>query len=270
MKKFYALQMFVYFVNMPENMDDEKNKNKIKEQYIFNKRLLHPKVQHKFNESCLFIINQIDLLDKETPEEDLKIKYRNIIKELNENADNLYITCFSSLYYLKYLSFEKLFKDNTNENIEKIWNFFYDKYQNSFFKIFRRFGNIMMNTIEKYENYFKIKFDENILEINNQYKDKIIEMYSKMEKLPSLDDEEQNEIASHLYNFYIKLNNSEYTFFNVRKEIFDYFEKIINNANETISKNYIFSLHNFFEGLDPLFEDENEEIKKVDKKNIEI
>ena len=258
------------FVNMPENMDDEKNKNKIKEQYIFNKRLLHPKVQHKFNESCLFIINQIDLLDKETPEEDLKIKYRNIIKELNENADNLYITCFSSLYYLKYLSFEKLFKDNTNENIEKIWNFFYDKYQNSFFKIFRRFGNIMMNTIEKYENYFKIKFDENILEINNQYKDKIIEMYSKMEKLPSLDDEEQNEIASHLYNFYIKLNNSEYTFFNVRKEIFDYFEKIINNANETISKNYIFSLHNFFEGLDPLFEDENEEIKKVDKKNIEI
>lgn len=258
------------FVNMPENMDDEKNKNKIKEQYIFNKRLLHQKVQHKFNESCLFIINQIDLLDKETPEEDLKIKYRNIIKELNENADNLYITCFSSLYYLKYLSFEKLFKDNTNENIEKIWNFFYDKYQNSFFKIFRRFGNIMMNIIEKYENYFKIKFDENILEINNQYKDKIIEMYSKMEKLPSLDDEEQNEIASHLYNFYIKLNNSEYTFFNVRKEIFDYFEKIINNANETISKNYIFSLHNFFEGLDPLFEDENEEIKKVDKKNIEI
>ena len=147
-------------MNKQENLDDDKNKNKIEAQYIFNKRLLHPKVREKFNETCLYIINQIDKLDKDTPEEDLKIKYKNLIKNIDESANNLTITCFSSLYYLKYLSFEKLFKENTIEAIEKIWQYFYEKYQNTFFRIFRAFGSVVIKDIEKYESFFKIRFDD--------------------------------------------------------------------------------------------------------------
>lgn len=127
----------------------------------------------------------------------------------------------------------------------------------------------MINAIEKYENLFKIEFDNNLLDADNQYKNEIIKVYSKMAKLPSLDDEEQNEIASHLYNFYLKLNDKNYNFFNVRKELIIDFENKINNANKLISRNYVFSLHTFFEELDPLFEDENKELKKEDEKNIE-
>ena len=257
------------FINKPENLDDERNKNKIQSQYIFNKKLLHPKIQGQFNETCLYIINQIDLLDKDTLEEDLKVKYENIIKEVDMNINNLSISFFSAHYYLKYLTFEKLFKENKTEQIEKIWEYFYEKYQNTFFRIFRRFGNIVINAIEKYENLFKIEFDNNLLDVDNQYKNEIIKVYSKMEKLPSLDDEEQNEIASHLYNFYLKLNDKNYNFFNVRKELIIDFENKISNANKLISRNYVFSLHAFFEELDPLFEDENKELKKEDEKNIE-
>ena len=148
-------------------------------------------------------------MNKDTPEEDLKIKYKNLIKEIDESADNLTITCFSSLYYLKYLSFEKLFKENTIEAIEKIWQYFYEKYQNTFFRMFKAFGKVVIKDIEKYESFFKIRFDDALLGIKNQYKDKVISVYSKMEKLPSLDEEEQNEISSHLYNFYLKLNDPE-------------------------------------------------------------
>ena len=220
------------FINKPENLDDERNKNKIQSQYIFNKKLLHPKIQGQFNETCLYIINQIDLLDKDTLEEDLKVKYENIIKEVDMNINNLSISFFSAHYYLKYLTFEKLFKENKTEQIEKIWEYFYEKYQNTFFRIFRRFGNIVINAIEKYENLFKIEFDNNLLDVDNQYKNEIIKVYSKMEKLPSLDDEEQNEIASHLYNFYLKLNDKNYNFFNVRKELIIDFENKISNANK--------------------------------------
>ena len=220
------------FINKPENLDDERNKNKIQSQYIFNKKLLHPKIQGQFNETCLYIINQIDLLDKDTLEEDLKVKYENIIKEVDMNINNLSISFFSAHYYLKYLTFEKLFKENKTEQIEKIWEYFYEKYQNTFFRIFRRFGNIVINAIEKYENLFKIEFDNNLLDVDNQYKNEIIKVYSKMAKLPSLDDEEQNEIASHLYNFYLKLNDKNYNFFNVRKELIIDFENKISNANK--------------------------------------
>ena len=257
------------FINKPENLDDERNKDKIQSQYIFNKKLLHPKIQGKFNETCLYIINQIDLLDKNTLEENLKVKYENIIKEVDISINNLSISLFSAHYYLKYLSFEKLFKGNKTEQIEKIWEYFYEKYQNTFFRIFRRFGNIVMNAIEKYESFFKIEFDNNLLDVDNQYKNEIIKVYSKKEKLPKLDDEEQNEIASHLYNFYLKLNDKNYNFFNVRKELIIDFENKINNANKLISRNYIFSLQTFFEELDPLFEDQNNELKKEDEKNIE-
>ena len=257
------------FVNKPENLDDDINVNKIKEQYSFNKRLLHPKIREKFNESCLYIINHIDNLDKDTSEDYLKKKFINFIKEVDPSVNNLTVSCFSASYYLKYLSFEKLFKENKTENIEKIWEYFYEKYQGIFFKIFRRFGSIIIKLIEKYENYFKIKFEDNLLDIKCPYKDEIIKVYSKMEKLPKLDEEEQNEIASHLYNFYLKLNDDNYVFFNVKKELITDINNKINNANKLISRNYIFSLQNFFEELDPLFEDDNYELKKEDEKNIE-
>ena len=259
------------FINKSENLDDESNRNNFKFQYIFNKKLLHPKIREKFNETCLYIINQIDILDKNTLEKDLKVKYENIIKEVDKGINNLSISFFSAHYYLKYLYFEKLFKENKTEQIEKIWEYFYEKYQNIFFKIFRRrFGTIVIKAIEKYEEFFKLEFDDNLLKVNNQYKNEIIKVYSKMEKLPSLDEEEQNEIASHLYNFYLKLNDKNYNFFNVRKELIIDFENKINNANKLISKNYIFSLQTFFEELEPLFEDENKELKKEDEKNIEV
>ena len=257
------------FINKPENLDDEMNVNKIKTQYAFNKKLLHPKIRQQFNESCLYIINQIDLLDKDTPEENLKEKFVKIIKEVDPSVNYLKISCFSAYYYLKYLSFEKLFKENKIEKIEKIWEHFYEKYQNYFFKFFRRFGSIVMNLIEKHESYFKIKFEDNLLDIECQYKDEVIKVYSKMEKLPRLDEEELNEIASHLYNFYLKLNDNNYHFFNVRKELITDIGNKINNANKLISRNYIFSLQTFFEELDPLFEDDNQELKKEDEKNIE-
>ena len=125
-----------------------------------------------------------------------------------------------------------------------------------------------MESIEKFENCFKIEFEDNLLEINCSYKEEIIKVYSKMEKLPRLDKEELNEIASHLYNFYLKLNDNNYKFFNVRKELITDINNKIKNANELISRNYIFSIHDFFEGLDPLFEDVNQEVKKEDEKNI--
>ena len=257
------------FVNKPENLDDEENVNKIITQYAFNKRLLHPKISSQFNESCLYIINQIDTLDKDTPEEKLIEQFKKIIKEVDPSINDLKISCFSASYYLKYLSFEKLFKEQKTEKIEKIWEYFYEKYQNLFFKIFRSFGSTVMKSIEKNESYFKIKFDDNLLGIKCEYKDKVIKEYSKMEKLPKLDEVELNEISSHLYNFYLKLNDNNYKFFNVRKELITDIENKINKANELISRNYIFSLQNFFEGLDPLFEDENEELKKEDEKSIE-
>ena len=257
------------FINKPENLDDDGNVNKIKLQYIFNKKLLHPKIREQFNESCLYIINQIDLLDKDTPEEVLKEKFFKIIKEVDPSVNNLTITCFSAYYYLKYLSFENLFKDNKTEKMEKIWEYFYEKYQGTFFRYFRRFGSIVMSSIEKQESYFKIKFDDNLLNIQCQYKDEIIKVYSNMERLPRLDEEEQNEIASHLYNFYLKLNDANYTFFNVRKEFMTDIDNKIKNADKLISRNYIYSLQSFFQELDPLFEDDNQELKKEDEKNIE-
>ena len=257
------------FINKPENLDDEGNVAKIKAQYIFNKRLLHPKIQQQFNESCLFIINQIDILDKDTPEEILKNKFRQIIEDIDQNADNLTISCFSAYYYLKYIEFEKLFKEQTTDKIEKIWQYFYEKYNGTFFRIFRSFGKIIISSIEKYESYFKLYFSDSFLDCNCEYKDKIIMVYSKMENLPRLDEEELNEIASHLYNFYLKLNDNNYKFYNVRKELFIDIENKINNANKLISKNYFFSLQNFFDELDPLFEDDNKELKKEDEKNIE-
>ena len=126
-----------------------------------------------------------------------------------------------------------------------------------------------MGSIEKYENYFKIKFEDNLLDIKCSYKEEIIKVYSKMEKLPKLDEEEQNEIASHLYNFYLKLNDNNYKFFNVRKEFITDINNKIKNANKLISRNYIFSLQNFFEELDPIFDEDNQELKKEDEKNIE-
>ena len=257
------------FINKPENLDDDGNVNKIQSQYIFNKKLLHPKIRHQFSESCLYIINQIDLLDKDTPEEVLKEKFVKIIKEIEPSVDNLSISCFSAYYYLKYLSFEKLFKENKPEKIEKIWEHFYEKYQGTFFRYFRRFGSIVMSSIEKQENYFKIKFDDNLLDMECQYKEEVIKTYSKMEKLPRLDEEEQNEIASHLYNIYLKLNDANYNFFNVRKELITDIDNKIKIADKLISRNYIYSLQNFFEELDPLFEDDNQELKKEDEKNIE-
>ena len=257
------------FINKPENLDDNINVNKLQQQYCFNKRLLHPKIRDNFNESCLYIINHIDKLDKDTSEEYLKQKFISIIKDVDSSVNDLTVTCFSASYYIKYLSFEKLFKENKIENIEKIWEFFYEKYQGTFFKIFRRFSSIIMGSIEKYENYFKIKFEDNLLDIKCSYKEEIIKVYSKMEKLPRLDEEEQNEIASHLYNFYLKLNDNNYKFFNVRKEFITDINNKIKNANKLISRNYIFSLQNFFEELDPIFDEDNQELKKEDEKNIE-
>ena len=257
------------FINKPSNLDDNGNVNKIKSQYIFNKKLLHPKIREKFSESCLYIINQIDLLDKDTSEEILKEKFVQIIKEVDPSAGNLAITCFSAYYYLKYLSFEKLYKEKKTEKIEKIWENFNEKYKSTFFRYFRSFGKIVMSSIEKQESYFKIKFDDNLLNMKCQYKDEVIKVYSNMEKLPRLDEEEQNEIASHLYNFYLKLNDDNYKFFNVRKELITDIDIKIKNAHKLISRNYIYSLQNFFEELAPLFEDDNQELKKEDEKNIE-
>lgn len=79
-----------------------------------------------------------------------------------------------------------------------------------------------------------------------------------MEYLPRLDEEELNEIASHLYYFYLKLNDANYKFFNVRKEFIIDINNKIKNADKLISRNYIFSLQNFFKELDPLFEDDNQ------------
>ena len=165
------------FINKPENLDDYINVYKLQQQYCFNKRLLHPKIRDNFNESCLYIINHIDKLDKDTSEEYLKQKFISIIKEVDSSVNNLTITCFSASYYIKYLPFEKLFKENKIENIEKIWEFFYEKYQGTFFKIFRRFSSVIMGVIEKYENYFKIKFEDNLLDINYPYKEEIIKVY---------------------------------------------------------------------------------------------
>ncbi len=81
-------------------------------------------------------------------DEKLKEKFEKIIKEEDENINNLIISCFSAKDYLKYLEFENLFKENTDENIKNIWNYFYGKYQKIFFKNFTEFNELITDSYE--------------------------------------------------------------------------------------------------------------------------
>ena len=47
----------------------------------------------------------------------------------------------------------------------------------------------MIKLIEKYEIFFKIKFENNLLDIKCSYKEEIMKVYSKIQKLHKLDEE---------------------------------------------------------------------------------
>ncbi len=78
-----------------------------------------------------------------------------------------------------------------------------------------------------------------------------------MDKLPKLDEEQLNEIVSHFYNFYLKINDNNYEFNKVRSELIINFKNKIEIADKLIKENYIHFLGDFFENLEPLFEKKN-------------
>ena len=253
-EKILCFNNICVFINKPEILDDDINVEKIKKQYSLNKKKIHYNNIENFNKTCLFIINKFQ---KEIKEEKLKEKFEKIIKEEDENINNLIISCFSAKDYLKYLEFENLFKENTDENIKNIWNYFYGKYQKIFFKNFTEFNELITDSYENNEFFFNIEFDENFLEQKNDYKQKFIEIYNKMDKLPKLDEEQLNEIVSHFYNFYLKINDNNYEFNKVRNELIINFKNKIEIADKLIKENYIHFLRDFFKNLEPLFEKKN-------------
>ena len=251
-EKILCFNNICVFINKPEFLDDEINVEKIKKQYSLNKDKIHYENVKNFNKTCLFIINKFQKEIKE--EEKLKEKFEKIIKAEDENINNLIISCFSAKDYLKYLEFENLFKENTDENIKNIWNYFYGKYQKKFFQNFTEFNQLITESNENNEYFFNIEFDDKFLEQKNDYKQKFIEIYNKMDKLPKLDEEQLNEIVSHFYNFYLKINDNNYEFNKVRNELIINFKNKIEIADDLIKKDYIHFLGDFFENLEPLFE----------------
>jgi GTP-binding protein EngB required for normal cell division len=254
-EKILCFNNICVFINKPEFLDDEINVEKIKKQYSLNKDKIHYENVKNFNKTCLFIINKFQKEIKE--EEKLKEKFEKIIKAEDENINNLIISCFSAKDYLKYLEFENLFKENSDENIKNIWNYFYGKYQKKFFQNFTEFNQLITESNENNEYFFNIEFDDKFLEQKNDYKQKFIEIYNKMDKLPKLNEAQLNEIVSHFYYFYLKINDNNYEFNKVRNELIINFKNKIEIADDLIKKDYILFLGDFFENLEPLFEKKN-------------
>ena len=254
-EKILCFNNICVFIKKPEFLDDEINVEKIKKQYSLNKDKIHYENVKNFNKTCLFIINKFQKEIKE--EEKLKEKFEKIIKAEDENINNLIISCFSAKDYLKYLEFENLFKENSDENIKNIWNYFYGKYQKKFFQNFTEFNQLITESNENNEYFFNIEFDDKFLEQKNDYKQKFIEIYNKMDKLPKLNEAQLNEIVSHFYYFYLKINDNNYEFNKVRNELIINFKNKIEIADDLIKKDYIHFLGDFFENLEPLFEKKN-------------
>ena len=280
-KKILRFSNCCIYINEPSSIDDEDSVNRMTNQYVNDKEKLFPILRPYFKDTCIFLINKIDLLVEES--EKIRIK-ENILKiiqtvENNIKKDDVNISYFSGKYFLDYLIVMNNYVYLLNKEPGKLLLKLYNEYYSNFNYLSYNFKGFIESKISKIEeNFFSDKSGENEeeeeIEIPQEFKQKIIMEIKKLENKQKLfKNKEDIEIINELYELCIKLKNKDfsntyysYQFFYDLKKTIEYTEKLF---KENIKNN----IKNFFKDIDILFtkeiKKEEEEIKKEKEKSLE-
>ena len=167
------------YINIAENLHTNESFNRMKQQYNEDKDHTFSTLQHKFIDTCLFLINKSDELSKKKDKEEAKNNLIEIISKIEplagQNKNRINISFFSGKYFFEYLENYQRYVTNMENNpiiisskeedeiIKKLYNI-YELFKNKDFsetKYSCKFFDDLKKVIIKAENLQKENFTKN-------------------------------------------------------------------------------------------------------------
>ena len=274
------------FINQHDSIDDDDSVKRLQAEYIRNKEKLDIKLQSKSIETCIFLINKIDELDKKNRENEknkIKEKIFKILGEVEENIPNNWnnIAFFSGKSFRDYLTYYRDFVEIIEnepfilfERFYKEWSKkpFYRKNYPAF--ILNKIGEAQekLELISNNNNDSDDEEEENIQvppNFNQLMTSVFVEFRQKYQA--KINPKEEKEIIENLYQIYNQIKTKDFSNTNFSQQFFQKIKEIIMVSDNVQNEILKIEMDNFFQSADQLFNrniEEEKAVKENEKENI--
>lgn len=216
------------YINEPKTINDEINVNRMREQYLSDKSKVCLNLRQNFIQSCLFLINKSDTIEKSDRQKIIDLLIKNI-PENNINKDKLKISFFSGKLFGEYLEYYYKYVYLLENKPLYLLKILYQEWSSNILYL-RTFKHFIINKIsDKIEEKFDLDLDKEI-EISDLFYNEMKANFNILYKynFRGISDKDEDEIIKKLFIIKTELKNKNFdqtnysaSFFNKIKDILD-------------------------------------------------